>query len=128
MEKQIVNNPQTLNGLKVVNDPEEALKYILEGETVCRFEYGDSMTPVLNHGQYARLTPLSKNPKQGDAVFCRVNDCLMTHMVFIVNEATGQCLICSTAGTVFGWTDEVYAIATPMPFYEPHCFLQDDIQ
>ena len=111
-----VNNPQTLDGLKVVQDIDEVVKTLQNGEAVARFEYGDSMQPILVNGQYARLTPTKTLPKIGDAVFCKVNGYWMTHMVWNVNEASKYCLIGSSDGDMYGWTNEVLAIATPMPY------------
>lgn len=41
-----VKNPQTLDGLRVVQDIEEVVKTLENGETIARFEYGESMLPV----------------------------------------------------------------------------------
>lgn len=118
MEYKIVEKPERLDGLRVIQNEEEALKAIISGETVCRYERGSSMTPILVDGSYARLVPIKDTPSQGDAVFCRVKGYLMTHMVLISNKDTGFCLIGSTHGSIYGWTDKIYAKALPMPYIE----------
>lgn len=116
MEK--VHNPKTLYGLRVAQEIEDVLDKLSQGETVARFEYGTSMEPIFQSGQYARLTKLREMPKAGDAVFCKVDGVWMTHMVWICNNATGKCLIGNTHGEIYGWAEEVLAKATPMPFIE----------
>ena len=70
----IVNFPQEINGIRVVQSDEEVVKALKNGETVCRYEWGDSMTPVLKNGEYANLTPIKdiNEVQRGDAVFCRM--------------------------------------------------------
>lgn len=115
-----VKNPQTLDGLKVVNNHQEMVEIISKGETIAHFEWGDSMSPILVDGQYCRLVKTNETPQVGDAVFCCVNGQWMTHMVWVVNRHSGQCFIGSTSGSLYGWTDEILAIAIPMPYIEEY--------
>lgn len=120
---KIVKNPEELNGIKVYNNEREALRHILKGEEVARFEFGDSMMPILSSGQYCKLTPV-KNTNEinvGDAVFCDLNGYLMTHMVLMKSNSSygkPKFLISSSGLSVYGWTDKVYAIAKGIPFIE----------
>lgn len=118
MNLKVVENPQTLDGLRVIQEIDEVVNTLKQGECIARYERGDSMQPILVSGQYARLTPLRNKPKNGDAVFCCVNGHWMTHMVWVSNEDSGQCLIGSTSGQLYGWTNEILALAQPMPYIE----------
>lgn len=120
-----------LDGIRVVQDEEEAAKALANGETVCRFEYGDSMHPILRHGEYAKLTPVTDKSqvKRGDAVFCRMppfkgegmsEGYLMTHMVWEISDCghDGELWfkIGSTSTSIYGWTKDILAIATGMNY------------
>ena len=118
MEYKIVEKPEKLDGLRVVQDEIEAITALKNGEVVCRYERGNSMSPILVDGSYARLVPTKETPNPGDAVFCEVKGYPMTHMVVISNKDTGYCLIGSTHGTMYGWTNKIYAKALPMPYIE----------
>lgn len=127
-ENELVKGPSTLQGLKVIQDIEEVVSTLKQGETVARFEYGSSMRPIFESGQYARLRKLGQDEQAeiGDAVFCKVCGYWMTHMVWMKNRATGYYLIGSSSGEMYGWTNEVLAIATPMPFIEePMPFMEE---
>ena len=105
-----------INNIKVVNDSNEALEYLKRGETVARYESGDSMRPILNNNEYAILEPVKNlnDVKVGDAVFCLVNGVLMTHMVWLISESSYFCkqfLIGSSSGYLYGWTTWIYAKA-----------------
>ena len=113
-----VHNASIIDGLRVVQDMDEAVKTLKNGEMIARFEFGDSMRPILVSGQYARLSPIHDVPHIGDAVLCCVNGYWMTHMVWNVNYATKYCLIGTSQGDMYGWTNEVLAIATPLPYIE----------
>lgn len=118
---ELVNLPLLIDGVPVIQDIEEAVNAIKGGNTVARFEWGDSMTPILVNGQYGKLIPIPfmhRNPQSGDAVLCKVGDTWMTHMVWIVNKASGKCLIGSTQGHLYGWATEVVAIVEPLPYIE----------
>lgn len=113
MNKTIVKTPKEVEGYRVVQDSEEVLDALKNGETIARFEYGDSMKPMLVSGEYCILEPITKQPQVGDAVFCRVNGYLMTHMVWVVSNIADKpyYLIGGSNGSLYGWTNEVYAIA-----------------
>lgn len=103
-----------------IQDEEEAVKALKEGKQVMRYEFGDSMFPILKNGEYARLIPKSQfRPiKQGDAVFCKMTDeqgnsWYLTHIVWMVSNSFY--LIGSTGGHLNGWVhkSQVFAIALP---------------
>ena len=114
--ERYVKSPTEINGVRVVNNAGEALDALMEGETVARFEYGDSMMPMLKSGEYCILHPVT-NPNKvniGDAVFCNVEGYIMTHLV--INKSTAHTdkpyfLIGDTNMNIYGWTSEIYAIA-----------------
>lgn len=116
-EIKYVTNLTEINGIIVKNNANDALEYIKRGEQVARFEYGDSMSPILLSGEYCILTPLKENEEAnvGDAVFCEVNGCLMTHMVIMKSKSAKNnklyYLIGSTDMQIFGWTDKIFAFA-----------------
>jgi len=118
---KVVNCPQKLDGLKVIEDPSLMVETLKNGEAIAHWERGDSMTPLLVDSQYVRLDPIHETPQSGDIVFCKVNGVWMCHMVWIANRVTGQCLIGSTSASLYGWATEVIAIGKPMPYLEePH--------
>lgn len=119
MKVTVVDNPSVLDGLRVLNDIEETVKALENGEMVCRYEFGESMSPILVSGQYARLIPLKgETPNVGDAVLNNISGHWNTHMVWNVNKASGFCLIGDSKGNYFAWTKNVLAIAVPMAFIE----------
>ncbi len=103
-----------IDGLEIVQDIDDVVYNIENGIPVVRFEYGDSMKPIFVSGEYAVLTPIKSidEIKVGDAVFCKLGNYYMTHMVWIKNEATNQFLIGSSSGRMYGWTDVILAKAT----------------
>lgn len=117
---EIVNHPTHLEGgIRVVQDIDEVVKALDNGEMVCRYEFGDSMQPILVSGQYARLIPLrGEIPNMGDAVFNCLDGHWNTHMVWNVNKASGYCLIGDSHGHLYGWTNKILAVAIPMPYKE----------
>lgn len=106
--------------LNIVQDEYEVVKLLEKGIEVDRFEYGDSMMPIAMNGQYCHLIPCkAKDVEVGDAVFCQMeNGSFLTHLVWLKNKATNQCLIGSTSGYLNGWTDKIYAKAIPIDFFE----------
>ena len=112
-----VKNPSIINGVVVENDAFKALEMLKNGQAVARFEYGDSMSPILLSGEYCILCPFlhGREANIGDAVFCNVNGYLMTHMVLMksrnVSDDKPYYLIGSTNGQTYGWTNKVYALA-----------------
>ena len=125
MELQKVKSPHQLDGLKVIEDYKEMVETLENGEAIAHWERGDSMSPLLVDGQYVRLTPIYQivteaklNADNGDIVFCKVNGEWMCHMVWVSNKASGKCLIGSTSGDLYGWTEDILAIGKPMPYIE----------
>ena len=89
------------------------------GITIARFEFGDSMSPVLVSGEYCIVEPIKEleginNIAIGDAVLCKVGDHLMTHMVLMISDSAydgTKYLIGNTWMQYYGWTDTIYGIA-----------------
>lgn len=121
-----VDNPKDIGGVKVVQTEEEVLEALVKGETVARFEWGDSMKPILSNGEYAILTPIEKflrdggKIERGDAVFCEMTTddgqkYYMTHMVWEISKShKGDELwykIGSSNSSVYGWTNKILAFA-----------------
>ena len=128
---RFVNNPKEIDGIEVVQDINEAVKAINEGRTVCRYEWGDSMTPILRHGEYAKLIPISKNTeiKRGDAVLCKLDNeydsstpFYMTHMVWEISNSSYNgkpwYKIGSSSTSIYGWTQDIYALAVGINVFE----------
>lgn len=114
--EKYVKSPTEINGVRVVNNAGDAFEALMNGETVARFEYGDSMMPILRSGEYCILHPVTDTNQVniGDAVFCKVEGYLMTHMV--INKTTSHVdkpyfLIGDTNMNIYGWTSDIYAIA-----------------
>lgn len=110
-----VKNPTTVHGIKVVNNIEQAVEELKKGHTIARFEFGDSMMPILKNGEYGIATPIQNlnEVSVGDAVVCEVNGHLMTHMVVLISEShaeTPYFLIGSTWMNFYGWTNKIYGI------------------
>ena len=120
---RFVNNPELLDGIRVVQDYEEIANALENNETVYHWEYGDSMYPMLRHMEYCKICPLEqgKEIKPGDAVFCKIKDKftgMEYYMVHIVLETADfghdgkkWYKIGSTGTTVFGWTTDILGIA-----------------
>ena len=118
----IDGNGQEITGkVMTMNSLSEILGELGKGNNVARYEWGDSMMPLLQSGEYCILIPANKTTIEvGDAVFCEVNGYMMTHMVMMIsriqnnpmyligspnyNEITGQF-------TIYGWTSNVFAKA-----------------
>lgn len=120
-----VTNPKEIDGVPVVQDEFQVAKMLEEGSVVCRFEWGNSMHPILRHGEYAVLTPVRNKDeiKCGDAVFCKMpSGYYMTHMVIGISDCgfDGEKWfhIASTQGISYGWTKDVLAIARGMNVFE----------
>ena len=119
---RIVNEPKTIDGLRVIQDPDEMEKALKNGESFYHWEMGDSMSPLIKHMEYCKVTPcVPIDVKRGDAVFCVLTDGLnggrwpMVHQVWEISDAShnGELWfkIGSTGTSIFGWTKEVYGIA-----------------
>lgn len=116
MEKiKYVKSPNFVDGVNVINNIVEAVEWLKMGRKVARFEFGDSMMPILKSGEYCVIEPLNdlNSVNIGDAVLCEVNGYLMTHMV--VSKSTSAkdspyFLIGTTSMYVYGWTNKIYGI------------------
>lgn len=125
----LMTKDKKIKGYLVVQDEAEAAKCLANGQAVSRFEYGDSMQPILRNGEYAILHPITdiNAVKRGDAVFCRFGDgdnsYYMTHMVADILESPKThekfFAIESTDGYRFGWTPYILAIAESTGIIEP---------
>jgi hypothetical protein len=128
MEKhKIVESPKEINGITVVQDIREAMECLKNSETIARFEWGNSMFPILNSGEYAIVTPVNKlkhgigSVEKGDAVLCSVNGILMTHRVIDVVKTPYRGVwfkIGDTHATIYGWTQDVYGVAESTNIFE----------
>jgi hypothetical protein len=123
----IVNFPKEIQGVRVVETDEEVVEALEKGEAVCRYEWGDSMTPVLKNGEYAILTPIKdiSEVQRGDAVFCKMPEgYYMTHMVWEISRCghNGRpwFKIGSTGTSIYGWTQDVLAIAKGTDCYQKY--------
>lgn len=111
-----VKSPSTIrydgDNVKVVNDIEEAVKELEKGNEIARFEFGNSMHPILKDGEYGIVVPINiADVNVGDAVLCEVNGQLMTHMVMMVSDSACDgryVLIGNTWMQFYGWTNKVY--------------------
>ena len=122
-EREIVNQPEELNGYRVVQDGKEIYEALQKGETVMHWEAGDSMYPILMHMEYCKIHPVEKHAvKQGDAVFCKfyyrgedqeIHEIYMVHRCTEVFVRGGEYYfkIEGTNNQYFGWTKDVYGIA-----------------
>ena len=52
MKREVVNEPKELNGYRVVQEGEDIMKALTNGETVMHWEAGDSMFPLIMHMEY----------------------------------------------------------------------------
>ncbi len=123
MEKRIVNQPETLDGYRVVQEGEEIFKALQNNETVMHWESGNSMHPILMNMEYCKIIPMDKNDiVAGMPVFCRFYyrnnegqlDCVyMVHRCteIIKRDEEFYFRIEGTDGTFFGWTKDVYGVA-----------------
>ncbi len=113
---QYVKSPSyiTFEGdrIKVINDINEALIELKKGNEIARFEFGDSMQPILKNGEYGIVVPITiEQVNIGDAVLCEVNGHLMTHMVMMISDSAKdgrKVLIGNTYMQFYGWTNKVY--------------------
>lgn len=74
IERKIVNNPTTLkiNGdeLRVVQDNEEILKCLKNGESVVHWEGGYSLHPIIQNMEYCKISPIK--PRRRKIRYVRV--------------------------------------------------------
>ena len=118
---RIVNEPEEIDGLRVIQDSDEMEKALKNGESFYHWEFGDSMSPLIKNREYCLVRPcVPIDVKRGDAVFCVIEDEMggrwpMVHQVWEISDAShnGELWfkIGSTGTSIFGWTKEVYGIA-----------------
>ena len=122
MEKRIVNQPENVDGYRVVQEGEDVYKALKEGEIVMHWEAGNSMYPLLKHMEYCKIIPLGETVLNkefviGKPVFChfvypdgdKLIDVYMVHRCTEIYERDGELYsrIEGTDGTHFGWTKDV---------------------
>lgn len=115
-----VKSPYTLKidggEYDVINDIEEAVECIQKGRVpIARFEWGNSMDPILKNGEYGLIIPIESldDIEVGDAVLCKVGDYYMTHMVMMISSSNcngKMFLIGNTWMQFYGWTNEIFGI------------------
>ena len=144
MKKEIVNQPEELQGFRVVQDEKEIMEALKKGETVMHWEAGNSMYPLLMHMEYCKISPIEKvfetiniEGRQyfvGKPVFCHFvyplkqggyGDFYMLHRCTEVYERDGEVYykIEGTDGTNFGWTKDVYGIAESTNIFQDESIL-----
>lgn len=116
-----VNEPEEIDGIRVVQDNDEIEKALKNGESVYHWEFGDSLSPLIRNMEYCLIKPcVPIEVKRGDCVFCVLHDDMgnvypMVHQVWEISDASysGELWfkIGSTGTSIFGWTKEVYGIA-----------------
>ena len=128
MERKIVNNPTTLkiNGdeLRVVQDNEEILKCLKNGETVVHWEGGYSLHPIIQNMEYCKISPIkTEDVKVGMCVFCCLeNGTLMVHRVndIITRNGVKWFKIGDTWDTTYGWTPNVFGLAESTDYFQDY--------
>ena len=124
-ERQYFDDPESINGIKVVQDYEEIEKQLKAGNSVYHWELGDSMVPILHDGEYCLIMNLTDidDVKQGDAVFCKMKYGYMVHMVGMIsdcgfNQSNRKWFqIVTTNGDNLGWTQDIIGKAYPTNFF-----------
>ena len=114
------NIPEEIEGINVIQDLTIAMDCLNNGETIAKYEFGGSMSPILASGQFCKLIPFKEGMdiKQGDCVFVDVNMMVGTHMVWMISESDGKKYYCiaTTKGNIIGWTDKIIAKAVGIPY------------
>lgn len=114
--------PTEIKGIKVVQDINEAKNAVLNGKTVTRYEFGDSLEPFVHSGEYLILKPIDDKTsfKIGDIVLCKCCGYLMTHMIvdILSCEHNGKNITNYLIGngkntSIFGFSNEIYAKCYP---------------
>ena len=126
--KKIVNEPEKINGIRVVQDYKQNEIALKNDETVYHWEFGTSLAPLINDMEYCQIKPCAPTDvKRGDCVFCILRgedgrEYPMVHQVWEISDAShdGELWfkIGSTSSTIFGWTKEVYGIAKGTNIYQ----------
>lgn len=116
--KRVVNDPMTIDGLRVVQDDNEIAMAMKNGETVYHWELGHSMEPLIRNAEYCKITPIENvdDVKVGDAVFCKLEDgYYMVHMVLKISDSGHDgkkwFQIGSSWNSVYGWSQDILGIA-----------------
>jgi len=124
-EKRFVGDVDNIDGVRVVQDYDDIYRAMQNGETVLHWEYGNSLAPLINNGEFCKIKPcVPAEVKRGDVVFCVLGGQYpMVHQVTEISNAsyTGELWfkIGDTHDTTYGWTKEVYGIAVGTNiFYE----------
>lgn len=124
---RIVNEPQEIDGIRVIQDPYEMEQALKNGESFYHWEAGESMKPLINHMEYCFVRPcVPVQVKRGDAVFCvlesEMGEWPMVHQVWEISDASHTnelwFKIGSTGTSIFGWTKKVYGIAKGTDIYQ----------
>lgn len=106
--------------LPIVQDAFDAIARLKDGISIARYEFGDSMEPILEDGQFCEISPIDgKDLKVGDAVFCRVDGIVGTHMIIMISDAdpANRWYAIGTSDLdLIGWTREVFGISKPIPY------------
>lgn len=111
---QIVKgSPKEINGVKVSETYADAIDLLKSGKQTYKWEYGDSMFPILCSKEYCRIEPVKSLEEihENDAVLCVVDHFAMIHMVQKVFDTENKgrwFLITTTTGRPFGITNIVY--------------------
>lgn len=111
---QVRTHPKYIGDIEVINDSAAAITALTkQHKSVARFEFGDSMYPLLISGEYAIIEPVDTKPLSvGTIVFCNVHGFDMTHMIVEITSVDGEpsYIIGDTHGYVFGKASEIYGI------------------
>lgn len=136
--KEIVNQPKELKGYRVVQDGDDIMKALMDGETVMHWESGYSMYPLLSHLEYCKISPYESqgHPERviGKPVFCKflyrgedgeIHDAYMVHRCTEIHERDGEVYyrIDSTNGQCYGWTKDVYGVAESTNIFQDESVL-----
>lgn len=123
-----VNEPNEINGIRVVQDSNEILEALKNNEQVYHWEFGQSLSPLINDREYCLIKPCQPTDiKRGDCVFCVITtpngtEYPMVHQVWEISDASHTdelwFKIGSTFSTIFGWTNKVYGIAKGTDIYQ----------
>ena len=124
MENVLNEMPTKVKGIKVVQNIRDVIESLFKGEKVCRFEYGNSLYPIIKSGEFCLLSPIASidEIKIGDIVFCKIENgeypTYMTHMVVGMSSSAHDgnkwFQIGSSMGEIYGWTRTIFAKAQGM--------------
>ena len=114
------NIPIEVDGLEVIQEMHMVAEQLIDKREPCaRYEFGNSMMPFLESGQFCKLIPLQKDDviNIGDIVVSFINGSINTHMVWMKKELNGTmyCLIADSLGHPIGWTKDIIGKAEGIP-------------